>query len=306
MKSQDETIHILKREDFFRPNEYVQIQLSNEYPDYVGILHRHKFIEMVYVISGAATHYIDGKTSPVKRGDLFIINMDTPHAFIPDKDTGEEFVVYDLMFTPEFFDQSITGYNALEALNNSFILYSLFQSEQAYRPYFTVTGSNFTLFGELFNKIYLEHRERRTGYLEIIRAYLLQLLVLIFRMEESSGKRNGSVLNPQTVNYLLDYMQSNYHRHISVQELAGKVYLSRDYLSRHFRDTTGMTITAMIQKIRIENVCRLLSTTDRTVSDIAASCGFEDMKFFYGVFKKHMGLLPGDYRKHTRAYGKTE
>lgn len=304
MGLQDNTIHILKREDFFRPGEYVQIQLSNEYPDYVGVLHRHKFIEMVYIISGTATHYIEGKTSPVKRGDLFIINMDTPHAFEPDTNTGEPFIAYDLMFTPEFFDQSITGYNSLETLNDSFILYSLFQGQQTYRPYFSVSGSNFTIFGELFNKIYLEHREQRTGYLEIIRAYLLQLLVLTFRMEEGAKKKAAA--NPQTVRYLLDFIHNNYNRHISVQELADKVYLSKDYLSRHFRDTTGMTITAMIQKVRIENACRLLSTTDRTIADIADACGFEDMTFFYSVFKKHMGLPPGDYRKHTRAHGKTE
>ena len=304
MNLQDNTIHVLKREDFFYPGEQVQIQLSNEHPDYVGVVHRHKFIEMVYIISGTATHYIEGKTSPVKRGDLFIINMDTPHAFLPDTDTGEEFVAYDLMFTPEFFDQSIPGYNSLETLNNSFILYSLFQGQQAHRPYFSVSGSKFTLFGELFNKIYLEHRERRIGYLEIIRAYLLQLLVLTFRMEEGSGKSVSP--NPQIVRYLLDYIQNNYQRHISVQELADKVYLSKDYLSRYFKDTTGTTITAMIQKVRIENVCRLLSTTDRTIADIAAACGFEDMTFFYSVFKKHMGLPPGDYRKHTRAHSKTE
>lgn len=296
------TICVLTREDFFRPNEEIYIHMSNERPDYVGVLHKHEFIEMVYILSGSAVHQIGDQKSRVKRGDLFIINMDTVHAFFADSDTQEPFVAYDLMFTPQFFDQSIIGNHALEALNSSFMFYSLFGGKQDFHPYFSVSGSSYTMFGELFNKIYLEHRGQEKGYLEIIRAYLLQLIITIFRMEDSSSKHTGSSRNRQAVDYILNYIQENYARPISIQELADRVYLSRDYLGRFFREVTGYTIGAMIQKVRIEHVCHLLSSTDRTISDIASACGFEDMKFFYTVFKKHMGILPGDYRTHTRSH----
>ena len=291
---------ILTREDFFRPNENIYIHMSSECPDYIGIPHKHEFIEMVYILSGTAMHRVDGKTSRVKRGDLFIINMDTVHAFYVDPEPQEPFVAYDLMFTPEFFDRSIPGSHALEALSSSFMFYSLFGSRQEFHPYFSVSGSSYTMFGELFNKIYLEHRGREKGYLEIIRAYMIELIITIFRMEDSGARRPGSARNHRAVDYIIRYIREHYREPISVQELADRVYLSRDYLGRFFRETTGLTITAMIQKVRIEHVCHLLSATDRTVSDIAADCGFEDMKFFYGVFKKHMGLLPGDYRRRTR------
>jgi len=297
----DRQICVLKREDYFRPNEHVQIQLSNEHPDYIGVLHKHKFIEMVYILSGTATHYVEGKTSPVKRGDLFIINMDTPHAFLPDTDGQDPFIAYDLMFTPAFFDQSITGEQTIESLNDSFVFYSLFGAKQDSRPYFSVSGRSYTLFGELFNKIYLEHRGREKGYLEIIRAYLIQLIVTIFRMDDGTDKYVRANRGNQTVEYILEYIHKNYQKHISVQELAEKMYFSRDYLARYFRESTGLSITAMIQKVRVEHVCRMLSTTDMPITQIARSCGFEDMKFFYSVFKKHMGILPGDYRKQTRA-----
>lgn len=295
--SRSEEICVLTREDYFRPGEHVHIQMSNEHPDYIGILHKHEFIEMVYIVSGTATHRVADEVYTVKRGDLFIINMDTAHAFYCDTPSPEPFVAYDLLFTPEFFDQSLTGSNALEALNRSFMFYSLFHGREEYHPYFSVSGSSYHMFGELFNKIYMEHRGQETGYLEIIRAYLLQLIITIFRISDSGGKQAGLSRNKQAVSYILDYIHENYGRPISVQDLADRVYLSRDYAGRLFRDATGMTITAMIQKVRVEHTCRLLDTTDRTIGDIAAACGFEDMKFFYSVFKKHMGMLPGDYRK---------
>lgn len=82
-----------------------------------------------------------------------------------------------------------------------------------------------------------------------------------------------------------------------MQALADEVHLNPDYLGRIFREATGETITARIQKVRIRRVCELLAATQRTVADIALACGFGDVKFFYTVFKKHTGMLPGDYRR---------
>lgn len=292
-------ICVLPRDKYFRPNEHIQIQFSDEYPDYIGILHQHKFIEIVYILSGTAMHTIAGKTMPVKRGDLFIVNMDTPHVFLPDNDPQEPFRAYDLIFTPEFFDQSMTGDLALETLSNSFMFYSLF-GHPVHHPYFSVSGSSYTMFEDLFKRIYDEHRGQKKGYIEIIRAYLLQLIVTIFRMEDGDANKSPSDRSTQTVNYVLDYLQKNYSRHISIQELADRVFFNRDYLARIFRKQTGTTITNMLQKIRLEQVCHLLSTTEQTVAQIADTCGFDDRKHFYTVFKKHLGVLPGEYRKSVR------
>lgn len=300
IQQKNENVTILTKELFFRPDENVHIQMSNEFPDYIGVLHSHEYIEVVYVISGKATHKIGGKTYEVKRGDLFIINMNVPHAFYQISDAKEPFVVYDLMFTLDFFDQSLTGSQSLEKLNSSFMFYSLFHGRSEFTPYFSVSGSTYTMFGELFNKIYLEHRGKEKGYIEIIRAYLLQLIITIFRLDSSGVKNASELKNRQTVDYIIQYINENFASHLSVHELAEKVFLNQDYLGRIFKTATGMNISAMIQKVRIEHACHLLSVSNRTITDIATACGFEDMKFFYSIFKKQMDVLPGEYRKQTR------
>lgn len=295
----EEKILVLKQEDLFRGSERIQIQMSNEFPDYIGVKHQHKFIEVVYILSGTATHFVEGETRQVGKGDLFIINMDTPHAFIPVENPEDPFLSYDLMFTAEFFDKSMTGDHSLESLSDSYAFYSLFGGQKTRHPYFSVSGSSYTMFGELFHRIYLEYKGRERGYLEIIRGYLIQLMITIFRLDEMSGGERVQGKRGQPVEYVLEYIRRNYYRRISVSELAERVYFNQDYLARIFKEQTGLSITAMIQKVRVENVCKLLSTTNQTILQIAEACGFEDMKFFYKVFKKHMGVLPGDYRKHT-------
>ncbi len=301
MGTPKKTIDILKKEDFFRANENVHIQLSDEYPDYIGIWHTHDYIEVVYIVSGSAFHEIGGKRYRAKRGDLFIVNMHTPHVFYLDENATEPFSCYDLMFTPEFFDESLTGYTALESLNKSFVFYSLFGESRGVVPFYSVTGKDFTVFGELFNKIYLEHRMQEKGYTEIIRAYLLQLIITIFRLDSKENEASKNYKNNRVVSYITDYIKAHYATHISVNKLAKEVFLHPDYLGRIFRDATGMTISTMIQKVRIEKACYYLSTTDWNVADIAHKCGFDDTKFFYRVFKKRMGVLPGEYRKNIKA-----
>ncbi len=298
VSNSEKQILVLKQEDLFRDGEAIQIQMSNEFPDYIGVLHKHKFIEVVYILSGTATHYIEGETRRVGRGDLFIINTDTPHAFVPANDPSDPFLSYDLMFTAEFFDKSMTGEHSIESLNDSYAFYSLFGGQQRQHPYFSVSGSSYTAFGELFHRIYLEYRGREKGYLEIIRGYMIQLIITIFRLNEAGGMK-AQRQSTQPIEYVLEYIHRNYSRRISAGELAERVYFNQDYLARIFKEHTGLSITGMIQRVRVENVCKLLSTTNQTIFQIARDCGFEDMKFFYKVFKKHMGVLPSEYRKHT-------
>ena len=293
-------MHILTKENFFRPGENMHIQLSDDYPDYIGVVHTHNYIEVVYIISGNALHEIEGKTYNVKRGDLFVVNMNTPHAFYPSTDTTEPFCVYDLMFTPEFFDESLTGYKALEELNKSYMFYSLFNDNVEKTPYFSVSGDEYSMFGELFNKIYLEHKSRQKGYVEIIRAYLLQLIITIFRMVRKKEDGDENKNNSRVVNFVTDYINNNFNTSISVGKLANQVFLHPDYLGRIFKKQTGMTISGMVQKVRIDKACHYLTTTDMNISEIAEMCGFEDTKFFYSVFKRRLGVLPGEYRKQVK------
>lgn len=297
MNTPYDNVVMLTKDNFFRPDENIHIQMSNEFPDYIGIVHKHKYIEVVYIVSGRATHEIAGKTYNVKRGDLFIVNMDTPHAFFESEDSSEPFVAYDLMFTPEFFDSDIRGNNAIEALNKSFMFHSLFVGREEFPPFYSVSGSEHILFGDLFNKIYLEHRRCEKGYIEIIRAYLLQLIITIFRLDDGSSKKSESLKGRQIVDYVSGYINENYKDKLSLSRLAKEVYISADYLGKLFKNLTGMTVGDAIQRVRIDEACRLLSSSDMNVADIAAECGFDDVKFFYTVFKKHKRILPSQYRK---------
>lgn len=294
---QNETIPTMTIGRFFRPGERFHMQMSTDFPDYVGILHRHEYIEVVYVISGTATHTVGDKSYAVKRGDLCFINVNTVHMFCENKKSSEPLVVYDLMFTPEFFDCSLTEGRSLEDLGDSYLFRALPKGQPGKENSFGVSGNVYVKFSELFNRMYDEYRDRSSGCMEIIRAYLLVVVVTAMRMRAAADKQITTRKKEQLVQRVRDYIEKNYRVPITVQNLAKSVYLSPDYLGRIFKEITGETISAQIQSVRVRNACRLLITTQRTIVDIAAACGFGDAKNFYSVFKRYMGMPPGDYRR---------
>jgi AraC-like DNA-binding protein len=94
-------------------------------------------------------------------------------------------------------------------------------------------------------------------------------------------------------NYIFNHLYSE----IRLEHLAKAVNLSPSYLSGLFRRETGMTISAFIQRERIEEAKRLLLLTNEPVSSISTKLTFHDQTHFGKVFKKHTGLTPRQYRQ---------
>lgn len=286
-------IPLLTERDIFRPGEGIYVQLSSQYPDLIGVIHKHTFIELVYILSGSAVHVVGDRQVPASKGDLFIINYDTPHAFF--QIGSEPLVAYDLMFTPGFLDASLLDSVRFESIQSSFLFYSLFPSQQL-GPDVHISSSSYSAFGELFNKMYLEFNNRENGYIGLLRAYLVELIIKIFRKMDSEQATDASGRQKQIVESTLAYLRANYQNHLSLSDLAAQVFLSKDYFARLFRETTGIPVSTLLQKIRIDEACRLLTTTDTKTDRIAELCGFSDAKHFFSTFKKITGTTPRQYK----------
>lgn len=82
--------------------------------------------------------------------------------------------------------------------------------------------------------------------------------------------------------------------------LARTFHVSTRTLLRRFGDETGQTPLAHLQAARVRRAGHLLETTDRTVARIAADVGYRDVGAFSGLFVRHTGQRPGEYRAKFR------
>lgn len=105
-----------------------------------------------------------------------------------------------------------------------------------------------------------------------------------------------NIRHSDIIHKAIHYMRNNYSRKITLEETAKAVFLSQSYLSRIFKDETGVSFNKYLNSIRIEKSKTLLLSNEIRLADIAPLVGFEDQSYYTKVFKRTTGALPSLYR----------
>ena len=99
-----------------------------------------------------------------------------------------------------------------------------------------------------------------------------------------------------SIELVIRYIDQNYNRNITLDELSKIAHFSSQYLSKVFHQTTGLTIKSYITLKRIESAKYLLKNSKLSIQEIAVSCGFPNLSHFDRVFKQQTGFSPISYR----------
>jgi len=257
-------------------------------------LHAHDFIEIAYVASGKGIHKVGKSHYSISKGDVFIINYNVPHEFIPEP----ELLVYNCIFTPAFLDLALVSSKDFFSISHHFLFSSLFPEEKELESVMVLNHDNLEI-EELYDKMLREFLAKDDGYIEILRAYVIELLIIIFRTLKKSSILGDRTENnrKQLIEKVMKYMKDKHSKEMKIEELSMMAFLSPSHFCRLFKEYTGLTVSEYSQKLRIEEACRLLKSSDKKVIDVAADVGYRDIKHFNQVFKKIAGKTPRDYRK---------
>lgn len=83
---------------------------------------------------------------------------------------------------------------------------------------------------------------------------------------------------------------------LSISQIAGLLGLSEGHLSHLFKKETGITVGAYLTRCRIQKAMGLLRQGKMKVYEVAESCGYRDITYFSGTFKKLTGMSPSEYQ----------
>ncbi|MCR5102721.1 MAG: AraC family transcriptional regulator [Butyrivibrio sp.] len=100
-----------------------------------------------------------------------------------------------------------------------------------------------------------------------------------------------------SIQKVIEYLNENYMDEILIDDLAKKFFISRAYLTRNFKQVTGVTIVQYLTVVRVRNACMLLKDTNESISEISEKCGYTNTTYFENVFRRLRGVSPGKYRK---------
>ena len=100
----------------------------------------------------------------------------------------------------------------------------------------------------------------------------------------------------------LNYIDFHYMEPLSLESLAARFVINKNYLSSRFHKEVGMTVTDYINKTRVQRSEELLGKKNLSMQAIAEQCGFSDANYFTRTFKKINGLSPNEFRKSLTAH----
>ena len=115
-------------------------------------------------------------------------------------------------------------------------------------------------------------------------------------LESTINERTSTLMNDLT-NYVLLHMDENT---LSNEEICRYLNISNTNLNRQVNLAKGCSIQGYVQQLRMEKAERLLRTSEKTVSEIAIQCGYEDISYFSRVFKQRYGVAPTKYRQDAK------
>jgi two-component system response regulator YesN len=145
------------------------------------------------------------------------------------------------------------------------------------------------------------HNPNIISQLETMDDVIQQILYNIHAITDYMGKTenvNGSCVSDK----IMDYINLNLDKNITLEMVAGIVYMHPFYLSRLFKKQTGMSFTDYLMKARIEKARQLMQDASLKTYEIAESVGYQSQRHFRKLFKDIVGVSPREYRKSVINY----
>ena len=260
------------------PLQYYYV--DKRHPQYIMPLHWHREIEIIRVLEGKLTIWLNNEKYELCAGETMFVEGGALHRGEPDKCRYECAV-----FDPRFVVGQVSS-----RLSELIRPLSSGHAELAPKcPAAEMTSA------EIF-----EAARSEEPYYELKLAGLICELVRIFYTEGAvrlHGEKDKRTSHRRAViTVLLERIESNYTEKITLSELAELAGMNEKYLCRFFKEFTGYTPTDYINRLRIEHACYEMKFNHRNVTEAAYECGFNEISYFSKCFKKYKGVSPGKYK----------
>lgn len=133
------------------------------------------------------------------------------------------------------------------------------------------------------------------SYQSALKAVAAQKFRAIHRLSELE--------DAQRMQLILAFVEEHYMEELSLDKLANRFFLSREHISRRFKQEHGKNLSSYVIQLRIEQAKHWLSQTNETMYSISLKLGYQDEIHFSKLFKKIVGMTPLEYRSSTRLLG---
>lgn len=244
--------------------------------------HWHNSLELLFVMSGSVTIFVDGERYVLQQDDVILVNSNAPHELKAD-----QCILAAVQIKLSLFDKKLLPESDL-----------YFDCNSQTRPNDPGIVQIKRIVAQ-FIKNYSAAGESRLFRAKSLSYELLSALIGSFRIERSERDQAQSHYHYERITRIVSYINEHYNENLSLQALAEQEFLSGPYLSKFFMRMMGVNFSAYVNQLRLSHAVTDLTTTTLTIEANAERNGFSNTQAFVQLFKKKYDMLPSLYRKRN-------
>lgn len=265
-----------------------------------SLIHRHDYLQIVFVSKGKLFHCLNGNTFEIVRGDIFVIPPFVPHYFLPNN--NEKFECIELEFSPEYINEKFS----LNYDNSNFVDFAYLEpflvSENDMRPCMNLKGDILIKVVDMLEEMLSEFSFRKDGYDLVIKGLLLKFLALLGREYKTNPSNADNLItlhyHKSSINDAVTYINENFCNDITLSDAVKASKMSRSYFVYFFKQITNKTFIEYLNDLRINKAIKLISeNSEEKILDISHKCGFNNVNHFIRVFRSITNCSPSSLRK---------
>lgn len=263
----------------------------------VVLKHWHKDLELTYLYEGSAVFYVNGKISPIENKQLFLVNSGDIHSVI---DYGNDVVtIITILISYNFLKDNCPDIDnfefKLKENNNRSIKRLKDIHEEIVGMYIEDMQINNTPL------IFVEDQNNNDKYHYLkIQSLLYEILYILLNEFGTKKDINIEFKNKkhlERLGIITEFIDKNYKDNISLDEIALKYGISKEYLATTFKKYMGITVGTYLKNMRLKSAYRDLVNTDYSINQLSFDNGFPNIKSFINSFKEQYGETPYKYKK---------
>lgn len=243
--------------------------------------HFHQELELIYLIDREAS--LDAEESYVlKQNDIAVINSNIQHSV----STGSRTIAFRLMIP----------YRLLGRMTSEEVVF--FQCNSAL--YISNNYKEIRRLAETLLLNYLSMDSRDLSELASIIFQIIHELLENFSVDKNRIALYLKKFENRKIDRILNYINLHYFEPLSLMDVAEHFGVSETYLSRYFKKQTGENFVNYVNDVRTDNAAFELSSTEKSITNIAVDNGFSTPSVMNRYFRRKYGITPSGYREKSR------
>ena len=273
----------LKEEKIINPVQNSFKVLQYKVAEFNMAFHFHQEYELVYIVNGEGTRFIGNSIENFEQGDMIFVGPNIGHMWKSEQSENSDAEAIVVQFSDE-------------------LLASLIETPEfrKIKSLLEKSNSGLKIYGKLKENIFekmhelLDCRGARCliKLLEILNDLSEGNEIVILSLDESH-----IFTEDKRINAVYQYANAFYDQPISLENAASIANMEKSAFCRFFKEKTQKTFIQFLNEYRIDMACELLQKKEKSITEIAYECGFNNIANFYRQFKKATGKTPREFIK---------